>query len=217
MKIEDVIGGKLGGTGYTMVEAKYNGVVVWPLGTASYQILSGTINVTYSDGYYTLRANGQNCVQRVTASVQNTVTGEITTGARLTLSLRPGTSYIMGGGNTIWGRDLSNNETSQHSEQIDVAYSNATTTITIYQEANVKTRTGINSKVYDYSSSVTTASDTGYYLDSFTASPYNGTSYPCPASGGISTLSYHAGHTHLVVVTTPWTRTANYSFTSGAT
>lgn len=222
MKIENVQGGKLGGTNYQMVEAKFNGTVVWPTSqpvvVVSYAIVSGSISFSFSSGYQ-LNAAGTNYAT-ATGSIQEYHDGTAY-GSPFTATLTPrlpSGSPLELSGNRIYGPDLDKNETSQETYMVYFSYQGSPYTYSnLTQEANLKTRTGINAKVYDYSSSETTQSDTGYYLESFTATPYNGTSYPCPASGGTSTLSYYAGHTHEVVVTTPWTRTANYSFTSGAT
>ena len=224
MKLEDVESAKIkvGNTTYNMVEAKYGGVVVWPTGqpvvVVSYSVISGSVNYTYSSGFR-LNAAGTNYAI-ATGSVQEYHNGE-PYGSPFTATLNPrlpASSPLTISGNRIYGPYLGDDETTEEYYTVYVNYSQSTyVSSSVAQEPNVKTRTGINSKVYDYSSSVTTESNTDYYLESFTASPYNGTSYPCPASGGTSTLSYYAGHTHLVVVTTPWTRTANYSFTSGAT
>lgn len=220
MKMEDVTGGKLGNTNYTMVEAKYGGVVVWPTGqpvvVVTYAVVSAGFN--YSSGGR-LNAAGTN-YGIATGTVQEYHNGEPygePFAAALSPRLPSGSPLTLSG-DRIYGPYLGTDETSEESYRVYVSYGqSAYISSWIVQEPNVKTRTGINSKVYDYSSSVTTESDTDYYLESFTATPYNGASYPCPASGGTSTLSYQAGHTHNVTVTTPWTRTANYSFTSGAT
>ncbi len=222
MKFEDIAEGKIkiGSTTYNMVEAKYGGVVVWPTGqpvvVVTYAVVSA--GFSYSSGYR-LNASGTN-YGIATGTVQEYHNGE-PYGSPFTAALSarlPSDSPLTLVGDKIYGPSLGTNETSEESYRVLVCYDqSAYVTSWIVQEPNVKTRTGINSKVYDYSSSVTTESNTDYYLESFTATPYNGTSYPCPASGGTSTLSYYAGHTHNVVVTTPWTRTANYSFTSGAT
>ena len=222
MKFEDISEGKIkiGSTTYNMVEAKYGGVVVWPTGqpvvVVTYAVVSA--GFSYSSGYR-LNAAGTN-YGIATGTVQEYHNGEpygSPFAAALSARLPSGSPLTLVG-DKIYGPSLGTYETSEESYRVLVCYDqSAYVTSWIVQEPNVKTRTGINSKVYDYSSSETTESDTGYYLESFTASPYNGTSYPCPASGGTSTLSYYAGHTHNVTVTTPWTRTANYSFTSGAT
>ena len=223
MKLENVTEGKitLGSTTYRMVEAKYGGVVVWPTSyVISYAIVSGSIQRSYSSGS-SLNAAGTNYAT-FTGSVQEyhngTAYGQPFT-ATLTPRLLSGSPLILDG-NKIYGPDLYQTPTSVESYTVALNYANSGySSGTVTQEANVKTLVSIGEKQYDYGHSTTTTTDNNYYLESFTASPYNGSSYPIPAAGGSSnktTLSYYAGHVHTVTTYTPWEQYANYSFTSGA-
>ena len=216
MKIDDVIGGQFthNGVTYQMVEAKMGNTVVWPL-SYTYEIVAGTVVVTYSAGSY-IYASGSNHAT-VAATVNVLVNGVVVstiTGAALTPSL-PAGDALYADGNEIHGYDLGTTAKAQLTESVTVTYGNASTSVSITQEANVITTESIvpyGSKKYNTAQTTTTYDN--YYL-SLTSNKYSSASIAAPASGATAsadqaTLSYVA--THYEEDTTPWTQNAKQTY-----
>lgn len=219
MKMEDVTGGqmKIGSTIYEMVEAKFNGTVVWPLNIAyTYQIDQNSISFHYTDGYYMLRANGNNGVYftGTVLKMNGSTVVETLTGVTLIPSLQPGSEYYLGDSYTVWGHNLETTERSQYNEQITLSYQNATANVTIYQQANVKSAYGdpvYGPAIVDSE----TVTGTSNYTLVFTADQYYSSSSKCPASGGTARFTLSGSHDE--VYTEYWHRTVTQNYTYTAT
>lgn len=219
MKIDDIVGGKMkhGSTIYEMDEAKYSGIVVWPLNIVyTYQIVQNSITFHYTDGFYMLRADGNNAVY-FTGTVQKmngSTVVETLTGVTLTPSLQPNSEYYLGGSYTVWGYNLETTERAQYNEQITLSYQGATANVTVYQQANVKTAYGdpvYGTKIVD-SEYVTGTSN---YTLTFTADQYDSSSSRCPASGGTARFTRSGSHDE--IYTEYWHRTVTQNYTYTAT
>ena len=221
MTMEDVTGGKvkIGNTVYEMVEAKYNGTVVWPLHPAviTYQIITNSVVVTYSAGN-TLYASGSNYVT-VTANVEVYADGvyqRTISGATLTPTLQSGSHFYISG-DTVKGYDLALVEQGPFSETVTFSYQNDSVTRTITQEENVKTK--ISDTAYGSKKYGTSTTEYMNYQLNFYSNKYNSQASPAPASGATTSASratLTCTASHIEVVMTPWTQdaTITYSYTS---
>lgn len=224
MKIDDIVGGKMkhGSTIYEMDEAKYSGIVVWPLNVVyTYQIVQNSITFHYTDGFYMLRADGNNAVY-FTGTVQKmngSTVVETLTGVTLIPSLQPNSEYYLGGSYTVWGYNLGATERAQYNEQITLSYQGATANVTVYQQANVKTAYGSPSDttIVDYDHPGTPSIT---YSVSLSANKYRKTtsSDVCPASGTASGdyVQLYCSAEHTTTTPYPYTvyRTQNYKYTA---
>lgn len=224
MKIDDIVGGKMkhGSTIYEMDEAKYSGIVVWPLNVVyTYQIVQNSITFHYTDGFYMLRADGNNAVY-FTGTVQKmngSTVVETLTGVTLDPSLQPNSEYYLGGSYTVWGYNLGTTERGQYNEQITLSYQGATANVTVYQQANVKTAYGSPSDttIVDYDHPGTPSIT---YSVSLSANKYRKTtsSDVCPASGTASGdyVQLYCSAEHTTTTPYPYTiyRTQNYKYTA---
>lgn len=196
MRIDDFAGGKIkhGSDIFEMVEAKFNGTVVWPLNTVYTYVIVTPVTWHWSTGSI-LRADGGNCVY-FTADVQkkqgNTVV-ETLSGVTLTPVLDSETSYYLSG-NTVWGHDLYKTVTAEHNEQVTLTYQTASTTVTIYQQANVRTVTRTVYGNWSETSRRATGNPYDYHI-SISANRYilSTSSDVCPASGGSASLFFPTG------------------------
>jgi len=102
-----------------------------------------------------------------------------------------GTGLSVSGTTATWA-NRGTTEGSRRSGTVTATHSGVTKSVTLYQEANVKTTGDISY---------------GNWQVSVSANRYTSQSSPCPASGGTCTITASASRT----------RTQNYSFTSGAT
>lgn len=223
MKMENVQGGKLGGTNYQMVEAKFNGVVVWPISqpvVITYSILS--VNVNYSAGN-TLYASGANYAT-FTGSIQEYHDGQAY-GSPFSAPLTPSGIYesnprVYISGNAVYGMDLGTNEYSDTYWTVALTYHGANNSAYVSQQENVKTvtdRQPTGSKTYGSSST-----EYSNYQMTFSSNKYTHSfaGDEAPASGATTsalaaTLSV-SNMQHLEVDTTPWTQDAlvSYHYTS---
>lgn len=223
MKMENVQGGKLGGTNYQMVEAKFNGVVVWPISqpvVITYSILS--VNVNYSAGN-TLYASGANYAT-FTGSIQEYHDGQAY-GSPFSAPLTPSGIYesnprVYISGNAVYGMDLGTNEYSDTYWTVALTYHGANNSAYVSQQENVKTvtdRQPTGSKTYGSSST-----EYSNYQMTFSSNKYTHSfaGDEAPASGATTsalaaTLSV-SNMRHLEVDTTPWTQDAlvSYHYTS---
>lgn len=218
MKMEDVTGGKLGNTNYTMVEAKFNGRVVWPT-AFTYVVTSVTVN--YTGGVNYIKANGSNWAY-LTGTVEKrsgSTVIETLYNQSLTPTLVSGTysSYFYIEGTRIRANSLGTEETAiEYYVGVRGTYgtSGASSTVYTYLQRNQKTAYG--SPIYGekvYGATTDTGSPHDYYISSLSSSNgYTSSSSPCPASGGSTTVSYYAA-THLQDTITPWTRTVTQYYT----
>lgn len=226
MKMEGVAGGKLGNTNYTMVEAKYGGVVVWPTSVATtYEIDRNTLYYVFYNGngqavYSATRLKADGSLHaKLYGDVkvyENNVYKRTILTAELEIRL-PTTSPFYVSDNSIYSSNLGTTETSVQTSDVYMSYATYGPTFgpTITQEANVKTYvdTVYGEKSYGTPSVVRIY---GYTLMGFTASDYTSSSSPCPASGGTATLQYGTCF-HLEDVETPWTRSVTNRYTYTAT
>lgn len=218
MKMEGVAGGKLGNTNYTMVEAKFNGRVVWPT-AFTYVVTSVTVN--YTGGVNYIKANGSNWAY-LTGTVEKrsgSTVIETLYNQSLTPTLVSGTysSYFYIEGTRIRANSLGTEETAiEYYVGVRGTYgtSGASSTVYTYLQRNQKTAYG--SPIYGekvYGATTDTGSPHDYYISSLSSSNgYTSSSSPCPASGGSTTVSYYAA-THLQDTITPWTRTVTQYYT----
>ena len=218
MKMEGVAGGKLGNTNYTMVEAKFNGRVVWPT-AFTYVVTSVTVN--YVGGVNYIKANGSNWAY-LTGTVEKrsgSTVIETLYNQSLTPTLVSGTysSYFYIEGTRIRANSLGTEETAiEYYVGVRGTYgtSGASSTVYTYLQRNQKTAYG--SPVYGekvYGTTTDTGSPHDYYISSLSSSNgYTSSSSPCPASGGSTTVSYYAA-THLQDTITPWTRSVTQYYT----
>ena len=226
MKIDDVTGGQINinGTTYDMVEAKVNGVVVWPSNVVyTYQIVASTVQTIYSGVENYIRADGANYAYIIgdVNVYANGVFVRTITGASLTPVLRADTAFHLNAYGSILGDDLWRSEKSVRTETVDVHYdTSASVTASVTQEANIKTetsRTATGSKKYGIAT--ITYSD---YQVSISADKYTSAIAAAPASGALTTAlraTLSVSASHLETGTRPWTQDAlvSYSYTSGAT
>ena len=230
--MEDVTGGKvkIGNTTYTMVEAKYNGSVVWPTSvTTSYTVTAAHI-VFYLNGSETYNYDHITADGSVYAKVfgdvdvyENGVKVRTLSWVQLETRVSSGTSLYVSN-NEIHGPDWYTTEASSQTATVMASYqtSYAYSAGTITQEANVKTlydtqygekQYGTETVVreYDYHSSIS--------ANHYTTSIAQG----CPANGSTGeggsgynvTLSFGTCY-HLKDTLTPWTRTVTdrYKYTA---
>lgn len=198
MKIDDVLGGKIkiGSTIYNMVEAKVNGAIVWPQ-NYTYAITSAVVNYSAGTKLYAGASNFAYITGNVNVYLDGVLVQTIT-GATLVPVLSQNTRFSVNG-NNVTGPDLGTTEYPEYGEQVSATYGNASTTVTITQEANVKSlysRVPYGNKKYDYTQTVTEY-DT-YNLE-FSSDKYSSTASAAPASGATTTstrakLSYTANH-----------------------
>ena len=224
MTIDDVTGGafKVGNTTYNMVEAKYNGVVVWPTSqpvVTTYVVVASSVYYIFSNSGNILLASGSNYAE-VYGNVlvqEDGVTVDTLYDVRLNVALPSGSPFRIDN-NRIFGYNLGGTEKAQQESIVKVTYStsaSADATTKIYQEANVDTQsTVVGQKIYDHTQDAITYRDYGM---SFSANRYTSdiAGGRCPANGGSATLSLSAWHWEDVY--TPWTQTTTttHSFTSG--
>lgn len=221
MRIDDAIGGKL--AGYEMVEAKFNGTVVWPL-NYTYLITAARVvysagSAIYAKGSYAWDGNYAYVLGTVNVYINGVLVNTLTD-VRLTPTVEQGSWFSVDTSLNILGNNLGTVPSAQHNETVTVAYGNSSTTVTVSQQANVKTPTSYTptgSKHYG----LPTVTAYNYQVD-FSTNKYGSAASAAPASGATTTdlratLSITANH--IEVTTTPWTQDAlvNYSYTSGAT
>lgn len=220
MRIDDVIGGKL--AGYEMVEAKFNGTVVWPL-NYTYLITAARVvysagSAIYAKGSYAWDGNYAYVLGTVNVYINGVLVNTLTD-VRLTPTVEQGSWFSVDTSLNILGNNLGTIPSAQHNETVTVAYGNSSTTVTVSQQANVKTPTSYTpTGSKHYGLPTVTASD--YQVD-FSTNKYGSAASAAPASGATTTalqatLSVTASH--IEVTTTPWTQDAYvvYTYTSGA-
>ena len=227
--MQDVTGGqiKIGSTTYDMVEAKYNGTVVWPFSTAityeiqSYTIvyynlygqqLSGATQIPASGGYIRVYGN----VKKTEGGTSSTLTN-----VELTLSrIQTGEDMFIYN-NRLYGPDRGTTVSNQDSAVAWVVYmTSAEQGIgTIYQQANQKTAYGspTDNTVVDYEHPGTPSIT---YSVSLSADKYRKatSSDVCPASGTASGdyVQLYCSAEHTTTTPYPYTiyRTQNYKYTA---
>ena len=231
MKIEDVSGGKvkIGNTVYNMVEAKFGGVVVWPLNaTVTYQVVSGTPYFVFYNEYeqmvYSadkLRADGSLHAKMFgdVRVLENGVVKQTLLNKELHLTL-PSDSPFTVYNNSVYGENLGTTPTSQQSSRVFVSYETSSPINggTLYQEANVRTVVST-----DYGSWTTISDTTGNPYDYHVA--IGATQYTlatsadvCSAAGGSTQLFFPSGSCyHLQAINRTRTRTVTENCTYTAT
>lgn len=232
MKIDDILGGKMkhGSTVFDIVEAKYNGVVVWPLNSAiTYQVVSGTpYFVFYNQNeqmVYSadkLKADGSLHAKMFgdVRVLENGVVKQTLPSVELHLAL-PSTSPFTIIDNSVYGNNLGTTETSQQSSLVHVSYETSFPINggTLYQEANVRTVTSTDYGNWQTISDVPTGSPYGYHV-SIGATQYihSTTADECSAAGGSTQLFFPSGSCyHLQDVDRTRTRTVTENCTYTAT
>lgn len=231
MKMENVTEGKLGRTNYKMVEAKFNGTIVWPTAVV-YTYVVSNVQIHYSK-YPTeqyIGASGDRYSDDFaywTGNVEvkkNGVHYDTLTGAYLT-PRASGAGWFYTDTATVGGTagvtivravDLANNETFDYmTTDVAVCYatSNYVSGGTVRQQINAVTSTSYGEKSYGTPEIVSgSARD---YTVLITSPSYTSSANPCPAGGGSVTLVTSA--THTVTQRTPWTRSYTKTYTSGST
>ena len=204
-----------------MVEAKYNGQVVWPVAqpvVTTYVVVASSVYYLFSNSGNILLASGSNYAQ-VYGTVLVKENGETVNtlyDQRLDVHLPSGSPFYVSN-NRIFGNNLGTTVTSQQESYVNVTYSTSASvqaSTKIYQEANEdSTSTVTGEKVYDYQHQTVSYRDYGI---SFSANRYYSSSSRCPAYGGTAGLSLSAWHWEDTV--TPWTQTTTttHTFTSTA-
>lgn len=230
--MEDVTGGqiKIGGTVYNMVEAKFGGVVVWPLNAAvTYEVVSGTpYFVFYNQNeqmVYSadkLKADGSLHAKMFgdVRVLENGVVKQTLPSVELQLAL-PSTSPFTIIGNSVYGNDLGTTETPQQSSAIYVSYETSFPINggTLYQEANVRTVVSTDYGDWQTVSDTPTGNPYDYHVD-IDATQYTlATSADvCSAAGGSTQLFFPSGTCyHLQAVNRTRTRTVTENCTYTAT
>lgn len=226
MKMENVTGAKLvhNGTTYNMVEAKFNGTVVWPLSvTVSYRVTSANL-VFYRNGqeiytYDYIPADGS-VYAKVFGDVdvyENNVWKRTISWVQLDVRISSGTSLYVSD-NEIHGPDWATTESSEQSATVMAFYetSMAVSAGTITQEANVKSASGspvYGEKDYDYEHQQR-SNPYGYHVE-LTAGDYSSPSAAASAGAHTTSLSVSNAH-HWEDVSTPYTQTVtqNYTYTA---
>lgn len=219
--MQDVLGGKLGGTTLTMVEAKYNGVVVWPLqSTTTYEVSSAYL-VYYRDGaeiytYNYIPADGSvyaKCFGDVKV-YENGVYSRTLSWVELEVSLTSGSSLYISD-NEIHGPDRGYVETPAQAATVMATYGGSLPRSAgqITQEANVKTASGsptYGEKVYDYEHQVQ-GEPYGYHVELSATDFYTEAR---AASAGLNTTSLSVSNAyHWLPTITPYTQTVSQHYT----
>lgn len=214
MKMDEVTGGafKVGGITYNMVEAKYNGIVVWPSGQpvviTTYEVVASSVYYIFSNGGSYLLATGGNYASAYGTVLvkENGTTVETLYNTRLDVHLPSGSPFYINN-NYIFGYNLGTTPYPNGlSSSVNVSYlssSLVSASTQMTQEENVveSTRTIQGTTVYDYEN----AEYQYDYTLAFDANRYDSASSKCPAYGGSATLSLSAYH--FVESWIPWTRT----------
>lgn len=222
MKMENVTGGKFvhNGVTYTMEEARYNGVKVWPLNyTITYQVVQSSVRLVYSSGTKLL-ASGQNYVSAY-GNVQvfhDSVYHHTNENVQLSIALIQGSVFYLVGQN-VYGPYLNDNLTSEYSETIQVYYDTSTYVSAgqVTQEAN--TRQAITTPEYsERQYGIPQVSTYGYSV-SISADKYTSSASACSAKGSTATLgsaTLTASGSHTKRTDTDWFRTVTttYEYTS---
>lgn len=226
MKMENVTGAKLvhNGTTYNMVEAKFNGTIVWPLSvTVSYRVTSANL-VFYRNGqeiytYDYIPADGS-VYAKVFGDVavyENNVYKRTLEWVQLNVRISSGTNLYVSD-NEIHGQDWATTESSEQSASVMASYetSMAVSAGTITQEANVKSASGspvYGEKDYDYEHQQR-SNPYGYHVE-LTAGNYSSPSAAASAGAHTTSLSVSNAY-HWEDVSTPYTQTVtqNYTYTA---
>lgn len=226
MKMENVTGAKLvhNGTTYNMVEAKFNGTIVWPLSvTVSYRVTSANL-VFYRNGqeiytYDYIPADGS-VYAKVFGDVdvyENNVKKRTLEWVQLDVRISSGTNLYVSD-NEIHGPDWATAESSSQSASVMASYetSMAVSAGTITQEANVKSASGspvYGEKDYDYEHQQR-SDPYGYHVE-LTAGNYSSPSAAASAGAHTTSLSVSNAY-HWEDVSTPYTQTVtqNYTYTA---
>ena len=232
MKMEDVTGGqiKIGSTVYNMVEAKFGGVVVWPLNAAvTYQVVSGTpYFVFYNQNeqmVYSadkLKADGSLHAKMFgdVRVLENGVVKQTLPSVELHLTL-PSASPFTIIGNSVYGNNLGTTETPQQSSAIYVNYETSFPINggTLYQEANVRTVVDTDYGEWQTISDTPTGNPYDYHVDiDATQYTHRTSSDECSAAGGSTQLYFPSGTCyHLQAVNRTRTRTVTENCTYTAT
>lgn len=232
MKIEDVTGGKVktGNTVYNMVEAKFGGVVVWPLNaTVTYQVVSGTPYFVFYNEYeqmvYSadkLRADGSLHAKMFgdVRVLENGVVKQTLLSVELHLTL-PSSSPFSIYDNSVYGQNLGTTETSQQSSSVYVSYETSFPINggTLYQEANVRTVVSTDYGSWTTISDTPTGNPYSYHVAiGATQYTHQTSSDECSAAGGSTQLYFPSGTCyHLQAFNRTRTRTVTENCTYTAT
>lgn len=222
MKIDDVTGGriKIGNTTYEMVEAKYNGTVVWPLVqpvVITYEIEDSWF--VYSNGGDILLASGGNYATAwgTIAEYHDGVYHHTLDGSyRLTVRL-PSNSPFYVSDNEIHGNYLADTDnTGSNESRVFLRYEDGFSVEGphIFQQINSAGEPTISygEIVWDDSSAETRHTN---YTFSFSARNFYDIAHKCAATGGSTTLALSASHHTEVWKDYTQTNTLTYTYTSG--